>query len=159
MENFIWSPRSTLSTFSKDFMQIIQQLPATDPLHPDISFAQGKKAAFVILKGSSPAALEKLQQLEESTLALFVPNDWLIIRDQMDQDWTINLPKGKGQETLYSTTFFWNAADEGKGQILDLAGEKEWAVYTEVSDKLCLLVINSKVGVDVTAEEVLGQFV
>ena len=98
-----------------------------------------------------------IKGIEEQQLALFVPADWLIIRDQLEQDWTINLPKGKGQETLYSTTFFWNPASDDIMAALAYAGQKEWAVYTQIGDKLCMLVINSKVGVDVKAEEVLGQ--
>ncbi|MEO0895010.1 MAG: hypothetical protein AAFY71_01230 [Bacteroidota bacterium] len=138
-------------------MDILQQLPAANPIHADLALAQGSKTSFAVAKGNSKEALDMIKGIEEQQLALFVPADWLIIRDQLEQDWTINLPKGKGQETLYSTTFFWNPASDDIMAALAHAGQKEWAVYTQIGDKLCMLVINSKVGVDVKAEEVLGQ--
>jgi len=140
-------------------MNFLQQLPQREALTDHIAWGKGKKANFLLLKGHQKEDFEALEKLNDPFLAVFIPNDWVLLREKMDQNWTINLPKGKGEETLYSTTFFWNSRSEEVEKILRLAAEKEWAVYTEVDQKLCLLVLNSRVGVDVDAEKVMGQLV
>lgn len=138
---------------------MLSELPTSQALSPGLKMGEGKKASFVLLTSHGDEELEALGRIEKKEVALFVPSDWLLTRDRMDQDWTINLPKGKGQETLYSTTFFWNPIAEPVDQILQYASQKGWAIYTEAEEKLCMLIVNSKVAVDVDPEKVKGQFV
>lgn len=140
-------------------MNILAEIPASQELSPGLKWGEGKKATFAIISSFNDDAIETLSKVEDKALALFIPSDWLLTREHMDQNWTINLPKGRGQETLYSTTFFWNPVSEGVDRILQFAHQKGWAVYTQLEDKLCMLIVNSKVGVDVDWEEVKGQLV
>ncbi|MEL6132449.1 MAG: hypothetical protein AAFR59_03695 [Bacteroidota bacterium] len=98
-----------------------------------------------------------LQNLSEKHVMLFIPLESLILRDQKDQEWEINLPKGKGQETLYSTTFFWNPINSTVEQILELAHQHEWAVYTLLEDKVCLLVAATGIAFNVNGEDLMQQ--
>ena len=139
-------------------MSLLSQLPPTHSLSPGVKSGEGKKASFALLTHTSEEDREALYGIEKDHVALFIPGDWLLVREQMDQNWTINFPKGKGQETLYSTTFFWSPVSEEVNEILTFAQQKGWSAYTQIDKKVCMLVINSKVGVDIDAQSLLEQF-
>ncbi|MCI4671244.1 MAG: hypothetical protein MRZ79_24100 [Bacteroidia bacterium] len=140
-------------------MNFLSEITETRQLSEGLAFGNGKKAAFVMLSGHAEEDIEALATIEKNEVAIFVPSEWLLSREQMDQNWTINLPKGRGQETLYSTTFFWNPASDSIQQILEFANQKGWAVYTQMDDKLCMLVVNSRVAVDIDSEMLKAQFI
>ncbi|MEO1418262.1 MAG: hypothetical protein AAFW00_23450 [Bacteroidota bacterium] len=98
-----------------------------------------------------------LQNLSEKHVMLFIPLESLILRDQKDQEWEINLPKGKGQETLYSTTFFWNPANPTVSQILEIAHQREWAIYTPLEEKICLVVAATGIAFNIDGADLMKQ--
>lgn len=139
-------------------MSFLTELAPDKSLSAGLKYGDGTKASYILLSSYKEEDFEALQKIEQASVAVFIPIDWLLTRERMDQDWTINLPKGKGQETLYSTSFFWNPVADGVDQILQFAQQKGWAVYTQLEEKLCMLIVNSRAGVDIDAEALKGQF-
>ncbi|MEM9985269.1 MAG: hypothetical protein AAF804_09255, partial [Bacteroidota bacterium] len=117
-----------------------------------VTLYQGDRVTVVVGPARSPASLDSLANLDQAEVALFIPMEWLTLRDHRTQDWTVNDPKSKSQETLYSTTFFFHFQHAQGSALLELAKAKGWAVYTMDEEKVYCLVMASGIAFDVNRE-------
>lgn len=137
-------------------MASLQPLPTTETLASNISLYQNEQASVLTLGGEN-IDFAPLRTFEAEHVVVLIPQDWLTQRARKDLDWTVPNPKTKQEVTLYSTTYFYHAVDDTCTQLLDLAFEKEWVIYAVGEEKVCLLVQETKIAVDVDPEKLYAQ--
>ncbi len=131
---------------------LLPDFPSQQALSPGLALYQGARVTVVVGQELNEAGLDSLTSLEQSEVALFIPMEWLTLRDHRTQDWTVNDPKSKSQETLYSTTFFFHFQHAQGPELLELVKAKGWAVYTMDEEKVYCLVMASGIAFDINRE-------
>lgn len=116
-----------------------------------------RRERLTVLMGEQLDAddLQALQGLDHPHVALFTPLSWYTLRDRMDQQWTVNDPKQKAEETLYSSTSLFHAQGDNVQQVLQLAQTKGWAVYAFDDEQAFCLVLTTGMAFDIDRNHLL----
>jgi hypothetical protein len=130
-------------------------LTRTESFSPNLRAFRRDRLTVVMGQQLSPDDLPALQGLDHPHVALFTPLIWYTMRDRMDQQWTVNDPKKKAEETLYSTTFVFHVEDQTIQQVLDLARDKDWAVYAFDEQHAFCLQLTTKMAFDIDRAHLL----
>lgn len=133
----------------------LPQLAHTESFSPNLHAFRRDLLTVVIGQQISPEDIGALQKLDHQHVALFTPLTWYTMRERMDQQWTVNDPKKKAEETLYSTTFLFHAHDQTIQQVLDLARDKDWAVYAFDEEHAFCLQLTTKMAFDIDRARLL----
>ncbi len=136
--------------------QAVLSLPTTETLAPGLGRYQEGTATVLVLS-EDMQDLPSLKTVEDEHVVLLIPQGWLTQRARKDLSWTVPNPKTKQEVTLYSTTFFYHPVNQLGEEVLALALEKEWVIYSVGTDQVCLLVLDSQIAVDVDPDKLYHQ--
>ncbi len=136
-------------------MSQLPSIPNSTTLSPRLQRFDGQCVSVLVGEDVNEEDISVLKDWDHEYVALIVPIGWFTIRDQMDQDWTVNDPKTKGEETLYSSTFFFHPQSESVKSLLDLVKEKGWALYAFDEEKAFCLVLATGIAYDIDRTNLL----
>jgi hypothetical protein len=133
----------------------LPQLSRTESFSPNLRAFQRERLTVVMGQQLAPEDLTALQELDQPHVALFTPLAWYTMRDRMDQQWSVNDPKKKAEEILHSVTFLFHTQDQPAQQILDLARQRNWAVYAFDEEEAYCLQLDTSIAFDIDREYLL----
>jgi len=136
---------------------MLPQLARSQELSPNMGIFERDNLKVVLSESLTLQDVESLKQLTDTHVAIFSPISWYILRDENNQNWDVMDPKKKQEETLYSTIAFFHPANDTIKALLDLAQEREWAVYAFDSEQTFCLVLNTGVVFSVNRDDLLGH--
>ena len=136
---------------------MLPQLAQNQQLGANIGIYQRDNLKVVLSETLTLQDIEALKQLDDTHLAIFCPISWYILRDENNQQWDVMDPKKKQEETLYSTIAFFHPANDTIKALLELAQEREWAVYAFDSEQTFCLVLNTGVVFNVNRDSLLAH--